>query len=71
MSGQTSPSPVESYHQTLCSGLATTHPQLSGLKQDVDGLGDRVQALDKKIDQNHAQIIELLTHFVGPRPGAD
>ncbi|MFE0646654.1 hypothetical protein ACFW2Y_34410 [Streptomyces sp. NPDC058877] len=70
MSGQTSPSAVEGYHTALSSGLSMTHLQICGLEKNVDGLGARVEALDKKIDRNQAQIIELLTQLVGQRSAA-
>ncbi|MFD6917353.1 hypothetical protein ACWCYZ_36155 [Streptomyces virginiae] len=37
----------------------------------IGNLDQKVEALDRKIDRNQVQIIELLTQLVGQRPDAD
>ncbi|WP_223779365.1 hypothetical protein [Streptomyces sp. 135] len=41
------------------------------VRLQVGNLDQKVEALSNKIDQNQAQIIELLTQLVGQRPDAD
>ncbi|WP_327388166.1 MULTISPECIES: hypothetical protein [unclassified Streptomyces] len=43
---------------------------LTAVRLQIGNLGQKVEALDKKIDRNQAQIIELLTQLVGQRPDA-
>ncbi|MFE4873858.1 hypothetical protein [Streptomyces sp. NPDC056682] len=43
---------------------------LTAVRLQVGNLDQKVEALDKKIDRNQAQIIELLTELVGRRPDA-
>ncbi|MER7514726.1 hypothetical protein ACIP46_16745 [Streptomyces lavendulae] len=43
---------------------------LTAVRLQIGNLDQRVEALDKKIDRNQAQIIELLTQLVGQRPDA-
>ncbi|MEW1699388.1 MULTISPECIES: hypothetical protein [unclassified Streptomyces] len=43
---------------------------LTAVRLQIGNLDQKVEALDKKIDQNQAQIIELLTQLVGQRPDA-
>ncbi|MEV7192264.1 hypothetical protein AB0N81_10710 [Streptomyces sp. NPDC093510] len=44
---------------------------LTAVRLQVGNLHQKVEALSNKIDQNQAQIIELLTRLVGQRPDAD
>lgn len=44
---------------------------LTAVRLQVGNLDQKVEALSNKIDQNQAQIIELLTQLVGQRPDAD
>ncbi|WP_326680978.1 hypothetical protein [Streptomyces sp. NBC_01237] len=44
---------------------------LTAVRLQIGNLDQKVEALDKKIDRNQAQIIELLTQLVGQRPDAD
>ncbi|MGA4846631.1 hypothetical protein ACOBQB_10310 [Streptomyces sp. G5(2025)] len=41
---------------------------LTAVRLQVGNLDQKVEALSSKIDQNQAQIIELLTQLVGQRP---
>ncbi|MFE4540261.1 hypothetical protein ACFRKB_35210 [Streptomyces scopuliridis] len=41
------------------------------MRLQIGNLDQKVEALDKKIDRNQAQIIELLSQLVGQRPDAD
>ncbi|MEU9376559.1 hypothetical protein AB0D94_22680 [Streptomyces sp. NPDC048255] len=43
---------------------------LTAVRLQIGNLDQKVEALDKKIDRNQAQIIELLTQLVGQRPDA-
>ncbi|MFG2220487.1 hypothetical protein ACGFN1_37775 [Streptomyces sp. NPDC048685] len=40
---------------------------LTAVRLQIGNLDQKVEALDKKIDRNQAQIIELLTQLVGRR----
>ncbi|MGW0538152.1 hypothetical protein [Streptomyces sp. NPDC003032] len=43
---------------------------LTAVRLQVGNLDQKVEALSNKIDQNQAQIVELLTQLVGQRPDA-
>ncbi|MFB7076436.1 hypothetical protein [Streptomyces sp. NPDC056308] len=43
---------------------------LTAVRLQIGNLDQKVEALEKKIDRNQAQIIELLTQLVGRRPDA-
>ncbi|MER5974197.1 hypothetical protein ABT112_31580 [Streptomyces sp. NPDC002055] len=43
---------------------------LTAVRLQIGNLDQKVEAIDKKIDRNQAQIIELLSQFVGQRPDA-
>ncbi|WP_329448854.1 hypothetical protein OG906_37940 (plasmid) [Streptomyces sp. NBC_01426] len=40
------------------------------MRLQIGNLDQKVEALDEKIDQNQARIIELLTQLAGQRPDA-
>ncbi|MGV9883252.1 hypothetical protein [Streptomyces sp. NPDC003006] len=43
---------------------------LTAVRLQVGNLDQKVETLSNKIDQNQAQIVELLTRLVGQRPDA-
>ncbi|MFJ7201864.1 MULTISPECIES: hypothetical protein [unclassified Streptomyces] len=43
---------------------------LTAVRLQIGNLDQKVEALDKKIDRNQAQIIELLSQLVGRDPDA-
>lgn len=63
MSSHQARSPLEIYDANVASDLTAVRLQIGNLDQ-------KVEALDKKIGRNQAQIIELLTQVVGQRPEA-
>jgi peptidoglycan hydrolase CwlO-like protein len=43
---------------------------LTAVRLQIGNLDQKIEALDKKMDRQQAQIIELLTQLVGQRPDA-